>query len=210
MAMKKTTTIGLAAAGTVGAAAAGWTVWSLLANRGLESPRYHVTAKADGYELRNYDPVIVAETEVAGEYREALGAGFRRLFRFISGDNTEGGRISMTTPVTEHARDGAGARKPGTGLRTIAFVMPRDRAQDQLPAPNDPLVRLRPVPARTVAAVRFKGWATPGRVGKKTRALMAAVARHGYSVVSEPETAIYNPPMTVPFLRRNEILVEVK
>jgi effector-binding domain-containing protein len=92
----------------------------------------------------------------------------------------------------------------------MAFTMPAEYAIEDLPAPSDQRVSVVPVPARTVAAIRFSGWATGGKVVKMKKRLLATLIEQGVEVTGEPVLNQYNPPWTAPFLRRNEIAVEIK
>ena len=92
----------------------------------------------------------------------------------------------------------------------VTVVMPAEYALEELPAPNDQRVSVIPVPARTVAAIRFSGWATGGKVAKMQKRLLTTLAEHRIEVTGEPVLNQYNPPWTAPFLRRNEIAIEVR
>jgi hypothetical protein len=186
-----------------------------------EEPAYSVVSAHDGYELRLYEPFLVAETRVSGEFRPAGSEAFRRLAGYIFGDNAPGERMAMTAPVLSQPaegekmamtvpvlsrRDPATADEPGW---TYQFVMERRYTLDTLPRPNDGRVELREVPARWIAARRFSGRWTGERIAKQEQALLAGLAADGLAPLGAPELARYNGPMTPWFMRRNEILVEI-
>lgn len=182
-----------------------------------EEPSYTVVEQAGDFELRTYDPMIVAETVVSGSMGDASSAGFRLIADYIFGNNTarQGGieKISMTAPVTlEPASEKISMTAPVAMERSgenwrVHFVMPSEYSMDTLPEPNNPAVRLREIPAQNYAVIRFSGWVGEKKVADKTAALMAWLDSKDIEPAGQPELARYNPPWTLPFLRRNEIMV---
>ncbi len=197
-----------------------WAIGSYAVVRKLEEPRYTVIEKKTGYEIRQYDPYIVAETVVnSTEYDQDLRQGFRLVADYIFGNNTKQEKISMTTPVLEQPGSQSekiamtvpvleGERDDTT--RTVAFVLPSQYSMDTLPAPNNDQVTLREVDGRKVAALRFGWYGTPDRVAKKKAVLLESLAADNVTVIAEPQAAFYNPPLSMPLVLRNEILVEVE
>ncbi len=110
-------------------------------------------------------------------------------------------KIAMTAPVGQQRQEGRWA---------VSFMMPKSYTLDSLPVPDDPAVRLREVPARRVAAVRYSGTWSEERYRKYLRELEAWIDEKGFESLDEPIWARYNPPFTPWFLRRNEILIPVK
>lgn len=165
-----------------------------------EEPRFDVVQAYEDFELRSYAPFVVAETEVEGAFENAGNAGFRVLFRYIDRGNARSESISMTAPVTQRE----------TGAKAVVgFVMPDSYTLDTLPAPADDRIRMREVPARRVAAMRYSGTWSEARYREHEAALRAALAREGLRAVGEPIWARYNAPFVPWFLRRNEVLIEV-
>jgi hypothetical protein len=218
------------------------------ATMAIEEPRFTVVETAERIELREYAPMIVAETVVDGDLSTASSRGFRAIAGYIFGNNRPrdgsraGERISMTAPVgatPDVAADaGAGeriamtapvgatpapasapddggptadARDAPTGAARwrIHFVMPADRTMATLPRPTDPSVTLREMPAARWAAIRFAGAAGPEAVREATGQLLAWIASRGLVPLGAPQLARYDPPLTPPILRRNEVLVRV-
>jgi hypothetical protein len=183
----------------------------------IEEPEYVVIEKAGDFELRAYSPKIVAETLVSGSMDEASSAGFRLIADYIFGNNTSriGGneKISMTAPVTmepetEKINMTAPVSMAQTGVQwRVHFVMPGGYTLDTLPKPNNMSVTLREIPARNYAVIRFSGFAGDDKVAAKTTDLMAWLDSKGIVPDGSPELARYNPPWTLPFLRRNEVMV---
>ena len=182
-----------------------------------EEPSYTVIEQSGDFELRAYSPMIVAETLVSGSVGDASSAGFRLIADYIFGNNTsrEGGneKISMTAPVTmEPESEKISMTAPVSMEQTgdqwrVHFVMPSQYTLDTLPKPNNPAVRLREVPASNYAVIRFSGLVGEKKRAAKTAELMTWLASKGITPTGQPELARYNPPWTLPFLRRNEVMV---
>jgi SOUL heme-binding protein len=164
----------------------------------IEEPRWELLTKIGEVEVRRYEPSVQAVTRIGSNARTT--EGFKRLAGYIFGGNDGGQSIAMTAPVAETL---------GTDDAVMAFTMPAAYDMAQLPDPDDERVEIVPVPQRTVAVVRFSGWATDGRIERSQELLMATLASHAISPVGAPYLNQYNPPWTPPFLRRNEIAVEI-
>ena len=182
-----------------------------------EEPSYTVIEQSGDFELRMYSPMIVAETHVSGPMDDASSAGFRLIADYIFGNNTSraGGneKISMTAPVTmepesEKISMATPVSMEQTGERwRVRFVMPSQYTLDTLPTPNNPAVSVREVPASNYAVIRFSGLVSEKKRAAKTAELMTWLDGKGITPVGQPELARYNPPWTLPFLRRNEVMV---
>jgi hypothetical protein len=164
----------------------------------VEEPQYDVLKSIDTVEIRYYAPVVQAVTRLTGT--EDTSAGFRILAGYIFGANDQEQKIAMTAPVRETLT----AESP-----EMAFTMPVEYALEQLPAPKDERVILQNEPAKTVAVLRFSGWATDSRVDRFEQELRAILATNAIETTGVASLNQYNPPWTVPFLRRNEIMIEV-
>jgi hypothetical protein len=165
----------------------------------IEEPQWRLLDTLESVELRQYEASIQAQTILSGS-RETTG-GFRRLAGFIFGGNDRSQSIAMTAPVEETL----GGSRP-----VMAFTMPRAYSLEDLPTPDDERVVITEVPERTVAVIRFSGWATGGKVARKTEELLAVLKRHDVEAVGAPSLNQYNPPWTPPFLRRNEVMVAIE
>ena len=183
----------------------------------IEQPQYTVVRQDGAFELRRYAPYLLAETEVESGFMEAGNVAFGRLFRYISGDNTARTEIAMTAPV-EQARRGGGEKIAMTapveqaragGVYRVAFVVPRKYTRETVPQPTDPRVRIREVPARSIAAWRYSGRWTEENFREHERELRAKLDALGLK--TEPgDSAIiarYDAPFMPWFMRRNEVLV---
>ena len=183
----------------------------------IEEPKYTLTEKSGAFELRTYSPKIVAETLVSGSLDKASRAGFKSIADYIFGNNTSraGGneKISMTAPVVmEPKSEKISMTAPVSMQQTggqwrVHFVMPSRYTLAALPMPNNPAVTLREVPTSNYAVIRFSGFAGEDKTAAKTADLIAWLASKNITPVGEPELARYNPPWTLPFLRRNEVMV---
>jgi hypothetical protein len=211
-------------------------------------PRYELEQRlGGGFEIRTYGACWVAETTVSNvTWDEALNEGFRRLARYIFGDNRpspfqpdalgsiaavrfapaarfgdERGSdyvIPMPTPTVAR-RAPRRERIPMTSpvnvathedrSYTIAFNLPEGRTLASLPSPNDERVRLERRPRRRVAVLRYRGRYSGPPVARKFSELLARVRAAGFGHRGSPEFAGYDPPSTLPFLRRNEVWLEL-
>jgi len=184
----------------------------------IASPKYSILSKREGYEIREYEPYLVAEVAMQGTLKESLNKGFRILFDYIRGNNERRETIEMTAPVLQETKAKSEEIKMtapvlqeerGNGY-VISFVMPKDYSLETLPRPKDPRVLLREVKGRKVAALRFTWYASEKVTRKKTEALAELLRNDGDQAASPYRTAQYNPPWAIPFLRRNEILVDIR
>jgi hypothetical protein len=178
----------------------------------VEQPEYKVTSSQGSIELREYGAMIVAEAEVKGERKAAITEGFRLIAAYIFGANKPSAKISMTAPVQQQAKQTIAMTAPVTqkasdGDWTVSFIMPKGWSMDTLPAPTNKRVKLVPVPAKRMVVIRFSGTADDRSIATKTAELRKYAADHTLSVIGEPALAFYNPPWTLPFLRRNEIIL---
>ena len=179
--------------------------WSI----GFEKPEYTVIHKQGNIEYRQYEPYLVSESVVAtadGDYRNAGQEGVDRLLAYIRGDNrrfdnaAQNEDIGMTLPIEQSmATDGW----------RVAMKLPSRYSQAQAPVPNDARIRIRAVPGRLMAVLRYSGrWTEENFTGRMSD-LDRAIEDHAVEAVGDMEMALYNPPITPPVLRRNEVMVEV-
>lgn len=195
-----------------------WIAWSFWIVSGIETPVYTVSKSALGYELRQYEPYIVAEAEVPAEgLRDGLNSGFMIVADYIFGNNETETKLAMTAPVISDNRSGQEIAMTAPVLsetsnsrRTVSFVMPHTYTLETLPKPRDERVSLHTVAGRTLAVSTFYGWATEARLSAAEGALLSALERDELVVVGTPIYAGYNPPFSFPLMQRHEVMVEVK
>jgi hypothetical protein len=182
----------------------------------IEKAKYTVLEKENEFEIRQYDSQIVAETFVEGDLEEVGNEGFRRLYAYISGENTKKQSISMTAPVGQEVKSEKIAmtapvkqEKKETQWR-VTFLMPAEYTLETLPEPQDARVRLAQEPGRLMAAVKYSGtWSKEGY--EKNRALLEEyIQKRGLTRAGDPVWARYDPPFMPWFLRRNEVLIPIE
>ena len=181
----------------------------------IEEAKYEVLEREGDFELRQYQPHIVAETLVEGDFQEVGNEGFRRLFDYISGKNRKQQNIPMTAPVSQEATSEkipmtapVNQEKVGEKWR-ITFMMPFQYTVETLPEPLDQRVKLIKVPGILMAALSYSGTWSRRRYADKEKWLKELIRQRGLKIVGEPVFARYNPPFMPWFLRRNEVLIPV-
>ena len=186
----------------------------------IEIPKYRVLEQEGAYELREYSPYLLAETEVEAGFMNAGNIAFGRLFRYISGANSAQTEIAMTAPVEQRGR-GEGEKiamtapveqSRGEGVYRVGFVVPRKYSRDTVPKPLDPRVSIREVGARKVAVWRYSGRWTEENFREHEQQLRQILTRK--QLQAEPgDSAIiarYDAPFMPWFMRRNEVIIPLR
>ncbi len=167
-----------------------------------EEPRYEVISAFSGFEVRKYVDSVQARVRTEGKNMRDSTAGFRRIAGYIFGRNDKEQVIAMTAPV-HMWNDGEG--------EIMAFTMPSEYSLEDLPAPSDRGVKLVNYSGCTLAALTFSGLSGSRRSGRMKTKLNRMVLENGLSPSGPPMLAVYdNPTSTLPFLRRNEILLPLE
>jgi len=164
----------------------------------VEKASYKVIIKDRNFEVRLYDPMIVAvstETDLRGS------SGFNQLFNYNSGRNKESRKIAMTAPVINNLDDDQPA---------IAFVMPKEYNLEELPLPLHSELQLKEIPERSVAAITFSGNINQEIIEKKKHELIKWLKEKQITALGSIELARYNPPFIPGFIKRNEIIIAVE
>ena len=192
---------------------------SIVGVRTVEEPHYIRRPLTDRVEIRQYGSRIAAETTVTGEKQKALNAGFRRLAGYIFGGNHRDTEIAMTAPVSQSARKAdqeqiamtAPVSQTGNADDgwTVRFFMPSKWSMETLPQPDDENVRLVTVPPQTVAVLSFTGDRSAAAVADRSEELRTALHDNGIEPKGETTAWFYDPPWTLPFRRRNEVVVSI-
>lgn len=181
----------------------------------VEEPVFKTVLKEGSFEVRDYPPLVVAEVTVSGDQKEAANKGFRLLAGYIFGGNKSRQSIAMTAPVAQaQTSEKIAMTAPVTQIKeanawVVSFTMPKGYSLDTLPQPNDPQVHLRALPASRFAVLQFSGLAGKDDVSAKTTELQKRVTKHKLRPTGPVSLAQYNPPWTLWFMRRNEVMVEV-
>ena len=181
----------------------------------VEKPDYKVIQSEQNIEIRQYEPMIIAEVEVEGKREDAIRDGFRLLADYIFGNNTVQQVISMTTPVQQKDNQKIAMTAPvqqqsmGKSWR-MSFVMPSKYRLDSLPVPNNNRVRLKEILTKKFVVIEFSGTNSNENVTKHENQLMNYIEANQINIIGSPKYAFYNAPWTLPFLRRNEVMIEIK
>ena len=169
-------------------------------------------------EVRNYESMVLVSASMSGA---SGNSAFRKLFKYIGGENEGATEIAMTAPVI---MDDKNMNKKGTeismtapvfmnesaGTSLMSFVMPNNFTLATTPKPTDPDVQVSEVKNYKVATIQFSGTLSDSNVAKYAQILSTWIINNGYTAISSPVKAGYNGPITLPMMRRNEVLIEVK
>ena len=208
-----------------------WIFWSYLTVKNLEEPSYTVLSKHAWYEIRQYESYIVAEVQVSGNQNDALNSGFRYLAWYIFWGNSKQDSIKMTTPVSESTSSEKIAMTVPVmesenekismtipvletenieQTRIVQFTMPSKYTLETLPKPDSERVSLREISPKKVAVLKFTWFATEKKVQTKKQELKKYLERDTIEMLWNLTSAQYNPPLSFPFTRRNEIITEIQ
>ena len=170
----------------------------------IEEPNFKILVDEGELEIRSYDEYLVAETAVEGSFDTASRKGFRRVAGYIFGENKnsigQSEKIQMTAPVTV---------KPDNEGWVLHFVMPSDYDISQLPVPNNNSILLKKIEAHLAAVIIFSGFTTDAKIQDKTEELKVWLEKKDFKIAGPQQIARYNDPFTLPWLRRNEIILRV-
>ncbi len=189
---------------------------SVVGIRREEEPAYQVILLEGNNEVRRYAGFIVATTLVEGDYDTTSRIAFRRLFDYISGNNAKQQTITMTAPVLqEKERMAMTMAAPVIQEATdqgwvMSFVMPKQFTMATIPVPGDPKVQLQQVAGKEIAVRSYTGWTSEQTISELGEELERWSKNQGFKAVSAPRSARYDPPWAIPFLRRNEIHLDVQ
>jgi hypothetical protein len=189
---------------------------SVLGKRTANEPQYKVLAEDGDIQIRQYGELIVAETVVEGTYGQTSGTAFSRLAGYIFGKNRAKQKIAMTAPVLQESVSEKIAmtapviqEKKGSAW-VMAFVMPEGYTLETVPIPLDPAVKLRQVQGKKIGVIRYSGLHSENNLRNYAERLTMWLEKKGYRIVSGPRAASYDPPWTIPFLRRNEVHIDIE
>lgn len=185
---------------------------SVFGAKAAPEPEFTQISAEAPFEVREYPELVLVKTSMSAEEDDA----FMRLFRYISGANEGQREIAMTAPVlenptgTEIAMTAPVLQNTTSGEPTeMAFILTKDFTAETAPVPTDPAVKLDVIPSRRVAVITFNGVADAEDFTTNRDRLLEWMGAQGLSAKGPAELAQYNPPWTVPALRRNEVLIPV-
>ncbi|MDH4379560.1 MAG: heme-binding protein [Vampirovibrionales bacterium] len=197
-----------------------WAVWQgAPVSAAYKEAQYAIVQTlSKSIEIREYAPQLVAEVTVPGARNDAANSGFRQLFAYITGANTSKQSVAMTTPVVEaktKTTETIAMTTPVTESSSqdgwvIRFFLPSNYTLKTVPTPTNKQVVISETRPRKVAVIRFSGMGNNESLNKHERLLREALIAEGKTVLGTPEYAFYNAPFTLPFLRRNEVMLAVE
>ena len=166
----------------------------------VEIPKFRLLSTHDNIEIREYNAMLIAEVEIVGEREEAIGQGFKILADFIFGNNIDNNKIKMTAPVIQQPSD--------KGWK-VSFVMPSSYSIDTLPKPINNKIEIKQIPENKMVVITFNGKNEEKNISKHEAKLMDFITKNNLKCDKTPIYAFYNPPWTLPILRKNEIMFEI-
>ena len=180
----------------------------------VEVPAYKILKKEQNIEIRQYPPLIIAEVKTAGSRQASISDGFRILADFIFGNNEGEKRLSINGPITQQEGIKIAMTAPVQQEKTdaewaISFIMPSKFSIDTIPNPINDRIKIIQIPSKRYAVITFSGRSTEANLTKHTNELEIYMNGSSYSKVGNAKYAFYNPPWTLPFLRRNEVQFEL-
>jgi hypothetical protein len=168
--------------------------------RNIETYPYVVNKKYDTFEIRSYEATLFTSVKLSTKgYKNSSSKGFSILAGYIFGNNERNEKISMTSPVTMTLEDSM----------TMMFMVPKELKKEMLPKPDQSLIEFKEEPAKTVAAINFKGWANDKKIEKFKQKLKSALDAEGINYSERFYFLGYNAPYEV-FNRKNEVIVELQ
>ena len=180
-------------------------LFSSINQSSLETPQYKLVKKYKKFEIRDYEKMIVAYTNIEEQYRQSTYTGFRRIANYIFGGNDKSMEISMTAPVlTKFPTDF------NSNIFEVSFVMPKKHNIKSLPKPNLETVLISERQLGRVAVFKFGGWATENRTKYYIDQLINSLKKEEIDPVGDTMVAQYNSPWVIPPFRKNEIIIPIK
>ena len=183
-----------------------------------EEPEFTVLFQEGNLEIREYEPRIIAHVKTTGNFDDASSKGFKMLADFIFGNNTINNtskKISMTAPVSASlsskkiSMTAPVIAENNSNEWSIAFVMPKEFTIETLPVPNNQNIRITALPKEKFAVIVFSGLVRESSYDKKVNLLNEFIKKNKLTPLSTIQIARYNPPWTLPFFRRNELLIKI-
>jgi DNA gyrase inhibitor GyrI len=183
----------------------------------VNEPKHTLIFSEENIEIREYTPILVAQVSVEGERKSAISKGFRILADYIFGNNEGREKISMTAPVIQQEGEKISMTAPVIQQESldnlhwhVRFVMPSEYTIEKLPLPKNKQIEMLSIPSKRYAVIRFSGFPTEKVLKKNLDTLQHYTIAKQLHGIGKPIYAFYNPPWTLPFLRRNEIMIELE
>jgi len=181
----------------------------------VETPSYKVIQSKGKIEIREFDPMVIAEVQVVGRRKDAISSGFKLLADYIFGNNISQENIDTTATIQQPASEKIAMTAPvqqqlANDSWLVSFVMPSEYNLEDLPKPKNIEVKLKNVPVKRFVTIQFSGTSSDENLAKHKKLLVEFIETNSISVTGTPKYAFYNPPWTLPLMRRNEVMFEVQ
>ena len=184
-----------------------------------DEPEFNLIFKDKNFEIRQYKPKILAQISVSGDFDDASSKGFKILADFIFGNNISASgssKIDMTTPVVMEPL--SKLIEMTTPILTegknkdwiVSFIMPKEYLLNTLPKPNNRDIKIVSLPSEKYAVIVFSGLVRESSYSKQFKLLNDFIINKKLVALGQVQIARYNPPWTLPFFRRNELMIRVK
>ena len=181
----------------------------------VETPSYKVIQSKGKIEIREFDPMVIAEVQVVGRRKDAISSGFKLLADYIFGNNISQENIDTAATIQRPASEKIAMTAPvqqqlANNSWLVSFVMPSKYNLEDLPKPKNIEVRLKNVPVKRFVTIQFSGTSSDENLAKHNKLLVEFIKTNSISVTGTSKYAFYNPPWTLPLMRRNEVMFEVQ
>tara|TARA_E500000331_G_scaffold289796_1_gene285643 strand:- start:387 stop:1016 length:630 start_codon:yes stop_codon:yes gene_type:complete len=181
----------------------------------VETPSYKVIQSKGKIEIREFDPMVIAEVQVVGRRKDAISSGFKLLADYIFGNNISQENIDTTATIQRPASEKIAMTAPvqqqlANNSWLVSFVMPSEYNLEDLPKPKNVEVKLKNVPVKRFVTIQFSGTSSDENLAKHKKLLVEFIKTNSISVTGTSKYAFYNPPWTLPVMRRNEVMFEVQ
>lgn len=181
----------------------------------VETPSYKVIQSKGKIEIREFDPMVIAEVQVVGRRKDAISSGFKLLADYIFGNNISQENIDTTATIQQPASEKIAMTAPvqqqlANDSWLVSFVMPSEYNLEDLPKPKNIEVKLKNVPVKRFVTIQFSGTSSDENLAKHKKLLVEFIKTNSISVTGTSKYAFYNPPWTLPLMRRNEVMFEVQ
>ncbi|MEY4861072.1 MAG: hypothetical protein RL059_771 [Bacteroidota bacterium] len=166
----------------------------------IETPKYKVLKKYPRFELRQYESMMLATTNLGpASYDEKASQGFRTIASYIFGKNKSNEKIAMTAPVIYHA----------DSISTLSFVVPRSKTEESMPVPIDSNLTFVVQAPKLLAVLDFGGFINDEKLAARMAELKKAVLKEGFQIKGKGYFFGYNPPWQL-IGRKNEVAFELE
>lgn len=184
--------------------------------RSAEEPNYQLLNDAGSFQIRHYPSLVAAQTQVNANYKNASSLAFQRLAGYIFGNNKKQQAITMTAPVIQQQQaerlsmTAPVMQQKSGAVWVMTFVLPQGYTISTAPEPLDTSVLIQEIPDKKVATLRYTGSLSEQGIEEKSAELTDWLSQQHYQAISPPRSAAYDPPWTLPFLRRNEVHIDIE